>query len=412
MSADTLRIMQVVSDLEVGGAQEVVRTLAEFLNRVGCETVVCTFRDGPLRAQIEKQGIPVEVLPERRHSVIALPLFIIEMLQIRHALVRLVKKYNLDVIQTQLLRSMDFLVLSLRLNSGPLVFWTFQNALFDLREDHLAKRKWLLKPKRWSHHMLYRLGSKMVSGIVAVSEDVRTSILETMPGIPPEKISVIPNRVDVSRYGNRDQRGVVRSILGFSDDDHLMTVVATLKPQKGHTILLSAMAEIATRFPQLHILIAGDGILRADLETRTNSLNLTNRVHFLGTRSDIPDLLAASDSFVLPSLWEGLSMALCEAMASELPVIATDVSGTREVMIPGETGLLVPASDSHELANAMSAILSDPAKAQMMAAAARRRVEIHYSAQTQAREHLALYQHAMQSQPRRLAAATGELHGR
>ncbi len=408
MSADSLRVMQVVSNLAIGGAQEVVRTLAEFLAGVGCESVVCTFRDGPLRAEIEKQGIPVEVLPERRHSVTALPLFIYEMLETRRALLKLVKKYNVDVIQTHLLRSLDFLVLSLRLNSGPLVFWTFHNALFDLREDHLTERKWLLKPKRSSHHLLYRIGSKLVSGVIAVSEDVRASILETMPGIPPEKISVIANRVDISRYGNRSHRGVLRHNLGFGDGDHLMTVVATLKTQKGHTFLLSAMSNIAQTFPQLHLLIAGDGNLRIELETQVAILNLQDRVHFLGTRSDIPDLLAASDSFILPSLWEGLPMALIEAMASGLPVIATDVSGSRQVMVPGETGLLVKPGDSLVLAGAISSLLSKPEEAQAMGAAARRRVEIHFSAQTQAREYLALYKQVQQKYSKRQVAFSGD----
>ena len=111
----------------------------------------------------------------------------------------------------------------------------------------------------------------------------------------------------------------------------------------------------------------------------------------LGNRDDVPDLLAASDLFVLPSLWEGLPMALIEAMASGLPIVATEVSGTIRVMVPGQTGILVPPGDAQKLAEAILQLLSDPERARAMGKAARRRVEREFSAQKQAEEHLALY---------------------
>ena len=202
MKTSQLKVMQLVSNLEIGGAQEVVRTLAENLVDAGCVSVVCTFKDGPLRAEIERMNIPVEILPDRRNSVVALPNFLKELFQLRRELMRIIRKHQIDIIQTHLLRSMDFLALSLRMNAGPKVYWTFHNSMFDLREDHLSKNKWLLKPKRFSHHLLYRLGSKWVNGIVAVSADVKKSILETMKGIPAEKIRVILNCVLVRKgYG-------------------------------------------------------------------------------------------------------------------------------------------------------------------------------------------------------------------
>jgi glycosyltransferase involved in cell wall biosynthesis len=111
----------------------------------------------------------------------------------------------------------------------------------------------------------------------------------------------------------------------------------------------------------------------------------------LGTRSDVPQILAASDSFVLPSLWEGLPMALIEAMASGLPIIATDVSGTRDVMVPGETGVLVPPGNSESLVQAIETLMKDPARGRRMGAAARRRVSTQYGSQRQASEYIALY---------------------
>ena len=389
-----LRVMQVVSDLDVGGAQEVVRTLAENLSELGCVAVVCTFRDGPLRSEIEQLGIPVEILPDRAHSIVAFPRFLAETIQLRQELARIVRKYQIDVIQTHLLRSMDFLVLSLRSNRGPKIFWTFQNALFDLREEHLSENKWLFKPKRLSHHLLYQLGSHWVDGMVAVSDDVKKSILETMNGIPADKISVIPNSVDVSRYGQKTNRQAFRKKLGFGETDHLMSMVATFKRQKGHIYLLEAAAELIPRFRDLHILLLGDGELRDEMQAMTQALNLEDNIHFLGTRSDVPEILAASDSFILPSLWEGLPMALVEAMASGLPIIATDVSGTRQVMVPGETGFLIPPGDPQEIIQAVTLLLTEPEYSEIMGTNARQRVMELWNAEKQARDIINLFQQA------------------
>jgi glycosyltransferase involved in cell wall biosynthesis len=392
MKTSQLKVMQLVSNLEIGGAQEVVRTLAENLVDAGCVSVVCTFKDGPLRAEIERMNIPVEILPDRRNSVVALPNFLKELFQLRRELMRIIRKHQIDIIQTHLLRSMDFLALSLRKNAGPKVYWTFHNSMFDLREDHLAKNKWLLKPKRFSHHLLYRLGSKWVNGIVAVSADVKKSILETMKGIPAEKIRVILNCVDTSRYGKDINRTALRSSLGFGESDHLMTLVATFKRQKGHRVLIEAAADILPDFPQLHILLVGDGELREKLQSQVQESNLEGNVHFLGIRNDIADILAASDSFVLPSLWEGLPMALIEAMASRLPIVATNVSGTRQVLVPRETGILVEPGNVQELKQAITELISNPTRAHSMGMSARQRVESLFSAQKQVREYLSLFE--------------------
>ena len=387
-----LRVMEVVSNLDVGGGQEVVRTLVENLAEAGCSPVVCTFRDGPLREPIERLGIPVEVLPDRSANVLAFPSFLREMLSIRRELVNIIQKYEIDVIQTHLLRSLDFLVFTLRFGRELLVFWTFQNAVFDLREDHLTSHKWLLKPKRFAHRLLYRLGARWVNGFIAVSQDTKTAIQEYLDHIPDNKIAVIFNSVDVKRYQREVDRDAIRRQLGVADSDHVVAVVATFKKQKGHCFLIEAASTVVQQIPNLHILFIGDGELREELLTQTKSLGLERNIHFLGTRQDVPDLLAASDFFILPSLWEGLSMALVEAMASQLPVIATDVSGTRQVVVTGESGILVPPGVAQQLADAILQMVSNPKKARAMGIAAKQRVEKHFSAQKQALDHIALFE--------------------
>lgn len=394
-------VMQVIDNLDIGGAQEVVRTLVKYLASHSCQPIVCTFKDGPLRQDIERSGVCVEVLPGRRHSVVALPLFVVDMVGIWRALARLVKKHQVDVIQTHILRSLDFLVLFLRY-ATPLrvVLWTFHNVSFELTASQLPKYPWMLGPKKLSHRLLYRLTSRLVDGFVAVSDDVKKAMLEIIGPIG-DKVVVICNGVDTQKYQQMVDKPFVRNQLGLAADSRLITLVATLKEQKGHRYLIEALASIVPQHPDVHVLFIGDGPLRGELQLQVKRLDLNDHIHFLGNRQDVPELLAASDLFILPSLWEGLSMALLEAMATGLPIVASEVSGTTQAMVPGETGLLVPPGDASKLAGAIAELLSDRGRAQTMGAAAKRSVEAKFGARKQADEHLALYQQLLQRETTR-----------
>lgn len=384
--------MQVVNNLDIGGAQEVVRTLSAYLIERGSPTVVCTLRDGPLRSEIEEMGITVEVLPGRNHSFLSPLNFLKELASIRKGLTHLVRKYQIDVIQTHLLRSLDFLVASLKLSYPKLlVFWTIHNYQFELRADQLPGQRWLLKPKKYIHNALYRTVSERINGFIAVSDEVEQAIRQTIR-VDQLRITTICNGVDVRRYQRKVDRMAIRESLGLEEDDQVMILVGTLKEQKGHYYLIQAAAPLIAKNNNLHILFPGDGPLRASLQQQVQQLGLEKNMHFLGSRKDIPDLLAASDYFVLPSLWEGLAMALIEAMASGLPVLATCVSGSQHVVVSGETGLLVPPGDVDQLRQAISEMIATPERAKKMGQAGSTRAEAIYGAGKQADEHLALYQ--------------------
>lgn len=401
MENSKVTVMQVVDNLDIGGAQEVVCTLVKYLASQNCQPVVCTFKDGPLRRDIERSGFYVEVLPRRRHSVVALPLFVVDMVRTWRALARLVKKHQVDIIQTHIVRSLDFLVLCLRF-STPLrvVLWTFHNVSFELKASQLPKYSWMLGPKKLSHRLLYRLTSPLVDGFVAVSDDVKKAMLEIIGPIG-DKVTVICNGVDTEKYRQTVDRRLVRTQLGLASDARLIASVATLKEQKGHRYLIEALVSVVPQHPDVHVLFIGDGPLRGELQLQVKRLDLDDHIHFLGNRQDVPELLAASDLFILPSLWEGLSMALLEAMATGLPIIASEVSGTTQVMVPGETGLLVPPGDASRLTEAIDELLSDRGRAQAMGTAARRSVEAGFSARKQADEHLALYHHLLRREAKR-----------
>jgi glycosyltransferase involved in cell wall biosynthesis/Ser/Thr protein kinase RdoA (MazF antagonist) len=382
-----LTVMQVTPDLEIGGAQETVRTLAAHLPAAGCPTLVCTFGGGPLASEIAGLGVPVEKLPPRRWSVVALPAFAWEIARRRADLRRLVARYGVDVVQTQGLGTLDFLVMTLRTRRDLQVWWTIQNARFTLRAEHLPGHAFMLGPKRALHRRLYRAGTRLVDGVIAVSEETAAAFRD-VAGDAGGKLVVVGNAADVERYPARVDRDAIRARLGFGPAEHLMTVVGTFKPQKGHRYLVEAAGEVLADWPAAHVLLVGDGELAGEVRAQVGAAGLGGRVHFLGSRRDVPQLLAASDSFVLPSLWEGLPVALVEALASGLPVIATAVSGTSQVVLDGVTGWLVPPADSGALAAAMRRLLADPGRAAAMGAAGRRRVARSFSARGQA-EHLA-----------------------
>ena len=387
-------VMQVVRNLEIGGGQEVVRTLALNLTENGVKTIVCAFEDGPLRKDIEFEGIPVILLPERTASILALPSFLRELSTIRNSLLELVNQYNINVIQTHLLRVLNIPIMSLmRVKPNLMVFWTFQNARFSLREDHLQRNKWVLKPKRWVYKMLYLNAASRVSGYIAVSHEVKQALLGEIGSIG-DRITVIFNSVDIRRYHLNADKKNVREDLGIDQQATIISVVATFKVQKGHRFLIEAASSLVKRFPDLQILLIGDGELRNELENQTKDLGLVNHIQFLGTRHDIPKLLAASDMFVLPSLWEGLPMALVEAMASGLPIVATDVSGSKQAILPGKTGILVPPGNVEDLENAIIHLLKNPEIGKQMGAAARLRADEEFSAAKQAQDHIALYRNS------------------
>jgi glycosyltransferase involved in cell wall biosynthesis len=375
-------VMLLTPNLDIGGAQETIRALAKYFPRKGVGVVVCTFRDGDLRPEIERMGVPVEVLPDRTHSVVALPQFLREMYRRRKDLLDLCAKHQVDVIQTQGLGSMDFLAMTLSRRTP--VWWTIQNAEFQLRPEHLPSLPWLFRVKRLAHRILYWFGHSLVSGVIAVSTETATSY--SSYSARTKNVFTVLNAVDTELYPAYIDRAEVRAGIGVGPDETLAIVVATFKRQKGHEYLVRAVSETVEDLPRLQVAFVGDGELRPEIEKIVRDLNLSDRFLFLRSRRDVPALLAASDFFVLPSLWEGLSVALLEAMASEVPVIATDVSGTRSLIVDDETGILVPPGQVEPLATALRSLAADP-EATVRARRARELVDREYSVDAQV-EHL------------------------
>jgi glycosyltransferase involved in cell wall biosynthesis len=382
-----LNVMHVILNLERAGAQAVVHTLAEYQRAQGCKVIVCALRDGPLRPEIERTGIQVEILPALHRARRLWPKTLLKMRQVRDELVTLVNRYKVDVLQTHLLEGLDFVIPTLRWNTdlrGAL--WTVHNVDFL----SVSSRPWLTTVKRLLHRWWYRLTVSQVNGFVAVSDQVREAIIEEIGPIY-SNVFTIPNGVDIRRFEVPGDRAALCNDLGLSPDAYLFVTVGRLTEQKGHRYLIEAARDVVVAHPCAHFLFIGDGELRVALANQAAEADIASHVHFLGVQSDVPSLLAAVDAFVLPSLWEGLSVALLEAMAAGKPIIATAVSGTIDVLQDGTTGRVIPPGDSRALTTAMTQFLDDSDAARKLGHAAKSYVAAHYSAQVQAERYLALY---------------------
>jgi glycosyltransferase involved in cell wall biosynthesis len=191
-------------------------------------------------------------------------------------------------------------------------------------------------------------------------------------GIPLRKLRVIPGGVKLSNSG--ELKHEARRSLGLSQDARVATIVARLYPEKNHRMLLAAFDVVRRHVPGARLLIVGEGVEETAISAEISRLGLTDLVHMLGVRRDISRILAASDVFLLSSHREGFPIAVLEAMAAELPVIATAVGDLPSILEDGVTGRLIGPGDTQAFACAIIDVLSDPGGARRMGRQARRSV--------------------------------------
>jgi glycosyltransferase involved in cell wall biosynthesis len=229
-------------------------------------------------------------------------------------------------------------------------------------------------------------------------------------GYDAGRIVVIPNGVDLGPFDVPVDGAAVRASLGVEADAPLITVVSRVTRLKGLEQFIGAASIVAERHPRARFLMAGepapdDDAYLVSLQRLAARLGVGGRIVFAGLRRDVPALLGATTIAVMPSLNEALSNSLLEAMAAGAPLVATRVGGTPEAVVDGETGVLVPPDDVPSLASALGRLLDDPAAAAALGAAARRRIDQHYSLQTMVAATERLYLDLLwQRTGRRLAA--------
>lgn len=246
---------------------------------------------------------------------------------------------------------------------------------------------------KWVHRLAFRLGVVPV----AIAREVAES-LGRVYGLknPP----LIPNGIPVSEYAlGEEVRRAWRKKEGFEEGEVLIVSVARLSPQKDPATLLQAFSLAACEDTRLRLLLVGDGPLRSRLEEMAGHLDLADRVRFLGIRTDVPEILAASDVFVLSSHYEGNPLSVMEAMAAGKPVVATAVGGVPELVEDGVSGILVPPGDMESLATALKVLAADVDLRQHLGQAALSRAQERFDVSTMVRGYEALYEQVLAKKP-------------
>lgn len=343
-----MKVLYVINGLGTGGAE---RSLAEMLPHLaehGVEpTIVClNGRSEGVHEEVLQAGFNVRVL-RARHTAGCI-----------RELRRLIQLEKPDIVHTTIFEA-DVTGRLAAWRTGVTVVTTLVNTSYDpVRLDDPNVSRWKLAAMKTIDGWTAR---RMTHHFHAITRAVKDHAVEHL-GLDPSLITVIPRGRDFRRLGTLapDRRGRVRASLGLPDDHRVVLNVARQEFQKGQRHLLEAFARLIPDDPDLVLLQVGrEGNATGELQTVAAQAGLGDRVRFLGHRDDVPDLLAAADVFVFPSLYEGLGGALIEALAMGIPLVVSDLPATREVAGDmGGTAFVEPANP-RALAEALRAVLDD-----------------------------------------------------
>jgi glycosyltransferase involved in cell wall biosynthesis len=342
----------VITDLDVGGAERTLVALATGLDRRRWEpSVIALGPEGALAEPLRAAGIDTRCLgAEKRRPAQAV-------LRLAGAL----RARSPELIQSFMFHANIAAKLAAPLAGSPWVVGGLRVA-----ERH---KLWHLSLDRWT--------SWLGTGSVCVSEGVR-QFSRSVGRLNDERLVVIPNAVDPTPFDRAEPAN--RASLGLPEDAFLALFVGRLDPQKGLPHLITAAEVVVRARPGWHLALAGDGPDRDRLVAQAASApGLAGHFHWLGRRDDVPSLLKAADLLVLPSLWEGMPNVVLEAMAARRAVVATAVEGTDELVVPGETGWLIPPADPGALASALIEAAYSPDRTQRFGEAGRSRVEVEFA---------------------------------
>ncbi len=227
--------------------------------------------------------------------------------------------------------------------------------------------------------------------IITVSKELKKEILKY--SIPESKIVVINNGINMKngKWNIKNFKNDKRREFGIKENEKVIGTVGRLTPEKGHIYLLRAFGKVITVFPNVRLMIIGDGSSKESLKLKVKSLKLEDKIIFTGIRDDIPELLNLMDVFVMPSLKEGMPMALLEAMASKKPAIGTKVGAISKVIENDYTGLLIEPGNEKELSESIIKLLKDREKANFLAQNGYEEVKNEFSTTKMAERYMAIY---------------------
>lgn len=363
-----IRVALVITELNVGGAERCLTQLAIGLDRARFDPMVIAIAPRPeaeqqtLVHQLEAAEVPVCFLNTASKWQV-----LIAARRLRKELDR----FAPDVVQSFLFHADVLVRVANRGNRHP--------AVLGLRVADPARRRQRLQ--RWA--------ARQATAVVCVSDAVR-DYARGVVKIPAEKLVVIPNAIDVATQ--RAAKPLDLKTIGIPAARQVILCVGRLHPQKGIDWLLNTMPQVFAQLPTHDLLIVGAGPDEARLRTQLRELEIADRVHLVGWRSDVPRLMAAASQLVLPSRWEGMPNVVLEAMAAGLPVVATDTHGVRELLAPDHEGQIVTFGDSETLIGRLVSLGRDRELARRIGTANQARAAAHFSLQSMVAAYASLYE--------------------
>ena len=346
-------ILHVIDALNIGGAQELLVLLSDKTPKSAYQTLICVIQpDLTLKSRIESKGAPVFCLSRSRPSIFSPGKFFTYFYQNIRDIGALCRQHRVDVIHCHL-SDAEFI--------GILAGWLYgaSRIVTTVHYPALLPDRKAGDVRNYLRIAVTRLLYGLANAVVAVSEDVAQQLSITFH-LAPSKIRIIINGIDVDAIHRTPPKPELLPSLCALPGQRLITSVGRLMPPKGHGYLIAAMPHLIQQIGNVRLILAGDGDLKTSLEKLSQNLKVQDTISFLGSRRDVPDILALSDVFVLPSVSEGTSMALLEAMAASKPIVATDIPGNRAVLRHRHNCLLVPPGNPDKLAEAISFLLNNP----------------------------------------------------
>ncbi len=245
------------------------------------------------------------------------------------------------------------------------------------------------------YRILERLTACITDQLVSVGDDLRQIYLNAGVG-KPEQYVTIRSGFEISRFRLSDaeialRRRKIRRELGISDAAYVIGSASRLEPRKGQYYFIQSAQQLLSKYPDLVFILAGDGPSAEELRTLAQSLRIANKIHFLGHRKDIEDVMSAMDVFVLSSLWEGLPQVLVQAAALGRPIVSFDAEGAKEIVHGGENGFVVPRGDENALTESLAYLISHPQRAREMGLRGRRFIGAEYDKEIMVRRIDELY---------------------
>lgn len=376
MTGRRLRVLNIITRMILGGAQETALLQAALLDRerFACEILTGpeTGSEGSLHEAVLARGIPLHVEPALVRAV--------RPWDDARALGRIetrLRAGSWDVVHTHTSKAGVLGRIAARRAGVPVVVHTAHGWAF-----HARGAGFWLPIERWC--------ARRCDAIVVVSRTDEASGLARAVGTPAQ-YHLIRSGIELEAFRSPGvTREQARARLGLTPEAFVVGMVGRLSEQKAPLDLIAAFARVAAAMPALTLVLVGDGPLREPVDRAVAATGLDARVLRLGLRTDVPQLLAAFDALALTSRWEGMPRVFPQAMAARLPILATAVDGAREAVVPDETGVLVPPGDVAAIAGALHALAGDPVRARRMGEAGARRAD-EFDAGRMARQLEALY---------------------